>query len=45
MAVKAVNDIVGPDGLILMLLIFRVYPRINIDLLPTISIIYRAEAI
>jgi hypothetical protein len=28
MAVKVVNDIVGPDRLILTLLVFGVYPRI-----------------
>jgi hypothetical protein len=28
MAVKAVNDTAGPDGLVLTLLVFGVYPRI-----------------
>jgi len=32
MAVKAVNDIAGPDGLVLTLLVFSAYPRItNLD--------------
>ena len=29
MAVKAVNDTTGPNGLILTLLVYRAYPRIN----------------
>ena len=29
MAVKAVNDIAGPDGLIPTLLVYKAYPRIN----------------
>ena len=45
MAVKAVNDIVGLDGLILILLIFGAYPYINIESPLTPSIVYRAEAI
>jgi hypothetical protein len=28
MAIKAVNDIAGPDRLVLTLLVFGVYPRI-----------------
>ena len=45
MAIKALNDTVGPDGLIPTLLVFRVYPRINFDspLLPDITV--RAYAI
>ena len=32
MAVKAVNDTAGPDGLVLILLVYRAYPRIsNLD--------------
>jgi hypothetical protein len=30
MAVKAINDIAGPDGLIPTLLVFGSYPRITI---------------
>ena len=29
MAVKAVNDTAGPDGLILTLLVYGAYPKIN----------------
>jgi hypothetical protein len=45
MAVKAVNNSAGPDGIVLTLLVFGSYPRITeIDaLLPTI--VKRAEAI
>ena len=32
MAIKAVNDIAGPDRLVLTLLVYRAYPRIsNLD--------------
>ena len=32
MAVKAVNDTAGPDGLVLTLLVYGAYPRIsNLD--------------
>jgi hypothetical protein len=31
MAVKALNDTAGPNGLVLTLLVFGVYPRINND--------------
>ena len=45
MAVKAVNNSAGPDGIVPILLVFRVYPRItNIDPL-LLSIIKRAKAI
>jgi hypothetical protein len=45
MAVKTVNDIVGPNGLILILLVFRAYLYVNIDL-PFIPItLKRAKAI
>ena len=29
MAVKAVNNTIGPDGLVLILLVYGAYPRIN----------------
>jgi hypothetical protein len=29
MAVKAINDTAGPDGLIPTLLVYRTYPKIN----------------
>ena len=45
MAVKAINDIVGLDGLVLTLLIFRAYPQMtNMDP-PSPSITKRVEAI
>jgi hypothetical protein len=39
MAVKAINDSAGPDGIIPTLFVFGVYPRIteNSALLPTIT--------
>jgi hypothetical protein len=39
MVVKAVNDIAGPDGIMPMLLIFGVYPRITeLDILSLIIV-------
>jgi hypothetical protein len=45
MAVKAVNNTAGPDGLVLILLVFEAYPRIshNSPFSPTIT--KRAKAI
>ena len=44
MAVKAINDIVGPNGIIPTLLVFSAYPRITkIDSL-LLSITIRAKA-
>ena len=45
MAVKAVNDTAGPDGLVPTLLVFGAYPRISMDSPPSPSMIQRAEAI
>jgi hypothetical protein len=45
MALKAVNDTAGPDGLVLTLLIFGAFPRVNMDLLPTPLMLKRAEII
>jgi hypothetical protein len=45
MAVKAVNDLAGPDGIVLTLLVFGAYPCITKDSLPLPSITERAEAI
>jgi hypothetical protein len=45
MAVKALNDTAGPDGLVPTLLVFGAYPRINIDSPPSPDIIARAKAI
>ena len=45
MAVKAVNDLAGPDGIVPTLLVFGVYPRLTeIDPL-SLSVTKRAEAI
>ena len=38
MAVKAVNDSAGPDGLVPMLLVFGAYPRTTDDSLPSPSV-------
>jgi hypothetical protein len=45
MAVKAINDLAGPDGIVPTLLVFRVYPQITkMDaLLPSVT--KRAKAI
>jgi hypothetical protein len=44
-AVKAVNDTAGPDGLVLTLLVFRAYPRMTTDSPPSPSMVKRSEAI
>jgi hypothetical protein len=38
MAVKAVNDTAGPNGLILTLLVFSTYPRMSDLDLPSLSV-------
>jgi hypothetical protein len=45
MAVKAVNDLARPDGIVLTLLVFGSYPRITEMDLPSPIIAKRAEAI
>ena len=45
MAVKAINDSAGPDGLIPTLLVFGAYPRMTDESPPSPSITQRAEAI
>jgi hypothetical protein len=45
MAVKAINDLVGPDGIVPTLLVFRVYLRLTKDLLLLPSVTERAKAI
>jgi len=45
MAVKAINDSVGPKGLILILLVFGAYTRINTKDLPVATIKQRKQAI
>jgi hypothetical protein len=45
MAVKAVNDTAGPDGIVPTLLVFGAYPRMTADDPPSPSVIKRAQAI
>ena len=45
MAVKAVNDTTGPNGLVPTLLVYRAYPRISKLDPPTPSIIEQVAAI
>ncbi|CEJ95277.1 Putative Polyprotein [[Torrubiella] hemipterigena] len=45
MAVKAINDSAGPDGLVPTLLVFGSYPRLTDDSPPHFSVVQRAEAI
>jgi hypothetical protein len=45
MTVKAINDTVGPDDLVLTLLVFGAYPRMHVMDLPASSIIQRAMTI
>ena len=45
MAVKAVNDTAGPDGLVPTLLVFGAYPRMTTESPPTPSTLKRAETI
>ncbi|KAI0996760.1 hypothetical protein K3495_g11422 [Podosphaera aphanis] len=45
MAVKSVNDSVGPNGLIPTLLVFGAFPRLSQNNAPSLSIIQRATAI
>jgi hypothetical protein len=45
MAVKALNDLAGPDGIVPTLLVFGAYPYIIRDSLLSPSIIKQAEAI
>jgi hypothetical protein len=45
MVIKALNNIARLDSLILILLVFKAYFRINNDLLFLLNIIKKAEAI
>ncbi|KAI0995259.1 hypothetical protein K3495_g12922 [Podosphaera aphanis] len=45
MAVKAVNDTAGPDGLVPRLLVFGAYPRMTQTSPPSIGLTQRAEAV
>ena len=45
MAVKAINDSAGPDGIVPTLLVFSTYPCMLRDSPPSPSIIEQAEAI
>jgi hypothetical protein len=44
-AVKAINDSVGPNGIIPILLVFGAYPRLTEDLLPLVIVTRRTETI
>jgi hypothetical protein len=45
MAVKAINDLAGPDGIVPILLVFGTYPRLTKIDPPSPLVIKRAEAI
>jgi hypothetical protein len=45
MAVKAINDLAGPDGIVPILLVFGAYPRLTEIDPPSPSVTKRAEAI
>jgi hypothetical protein len=45
MAVKAINNIAGPNGLVPTLLVFGAYPRMTLADLSAPSIIKRSKAI
>jgi hypothetical protein len=45
MAVKAINDSAGPDGIVPILLVFGAYPQLTEIDPPSPSVIKRAEAI
>lgn len=45
MAVKAVNDTAGPDGLVPTLLVFGAYPRMTDESAPSSTVVARGEAI
>jgi hypothetical protein len=45
MAVKAINDLAGPDGIVPTLLVFGVYPRLTEIDPPSPLVTKRAEAI
>jgi hypothetical protein len=45
MAVKAINDLAGPDGIVPILLVFGAYPRLTKIDLPFSLVTKRTEAI
>jgi hypothetical protein len=45
MAIKAVNNTAGPDGLILTLLVFGTYPQITITNTPSLIVTKHGKAI
>jgi len=45
MAVKAVNDTIGLDGLVPTLLVFGAYPRVSIESPPSPATVKRGKAI
>jgi hypothetical protein len=44
-AIKAINNIAGPNSLVPILLVFRAYPRITLANPPVLLIIKRSKAI
>jgi hypothetical protein len=45
MAIKALNDTAGPNGIVPTLLVFGAYPRINIESPPSPDMVERANAV
>jgi hypothetical protein len=45
MAIKAVNDTVGPDGLVPTLLVFSTYPQMTTTDTPSLTVTERGKAI
>jgi hypothetical protein len=45
MAIKAVNDTAGPDGLVPTLLVFGTYPRMTTTDTPSLTVTERGKAI
>ncbi|KAI0993782.1 hypothetical protein K3495_g14403 [Podosphaera aphanis] len=45
MAIKAINDTAGPDGLVPTLFVFGAYPRMTVDSPPSPSTLRRIEAV
>ena len=45
MAVKAINNLAGPNGLVLTLLVFGAFPRMTDESAPAAIVVKRGEAI
>ena len=45
MSFKAINDSIGPDGLVPTLLVYGAYPRITESDPPSLTVLQRATAI